>query len=87
MAQLETNDPETGYSDAPGTRAAIKGWGAIATGSLLGLLALVAAAFGILPALILLLLAVPLALWGSNKLKRNAPQIRSDEPPPGKLAQ
>jgi hypothetical protein len=87
MARYESNDPDTGYSDAPGTRALVKGWTALIIGVVLGTLSLTAASFGILPALVLLFVAVPLGMWGSGKLKSNERQIRSDEPPPSKLVQ
>lgn len=87
MASYESNDPDTGYSDTPGTRALVKGWAAIVVGTLIGGLSLIAASFGVLPALVLLLLvALPLGIWGSSKLKKNEPQIRPEEPPP-KLVQ
>lgn len=87
MARIESNDPDTGYSDPPGTRALVKGWLALVVAFSLGLVSLVAASFGILPALVLLFAAVPLGVWGSGKLKKNQPQIRSDEPRPNKLMQ
>jgi Flp pilus assembly protein TadB len=87
MARFETNDSDTGYSDAPGTRALVKGSAALGVAVMLGLVSLIAASLGVLPALVLLLLAVPLGVWGSHKLKRNERQIRPDEPPPGKLVQ
>jgi hypothetical protein len=87
MARFESNDPDTGYSDAPGTRALVKGSAALGVAILLSVISLVAASAGVLPALALLLLTVPLGVWGSRKLKRNEPQIRSGEPPPGKLVQ
>jgi hypothetical protein len=76
MAGIESNDPETQYSDAPGTRALEKGSVAILVASLLALLAFVLAAFGLLPALGLLVFALPLGLWGKNKLAVNERQIR-----------
>jgi Flp pilus assembly protein TadB len=87
MARFETNDSDTGYSDAPGTRALVKGSAALGVAVLLSLVSLVAASLGVLPALVLLLVSIPLGVWGSHKLKRNEPQIRPDEPPPGKLVQ
>jgi hypothetical protein len=87
MASFDSNDSDTGYSDAPGTRALVKGSAALGVGILLGVVSLVAASMSVLPALALLLFAVPLGVWGSRKLKRNEPQIRPDEPPPGKLVQ
>jgi hypothetical protein len=87
MASTETNDSDTGYSDAPGTRALVKGGAALAVSILLSLVSLIAASLGVLPALVLLFGAVPLGVWGSHKLKKNEPQIRPDEPPPGKLVQ
>jgi hypothetical protein len=87
MPQFDSNDSDTGYSDAPGTRALVKGWAALGVAISVSLLSLVAASFGILPALVVLLFSVPLGVWGSHKLKKNEPQIRSDEPPPGKLVQ
>lgn len=87
MARTETNDSTTGYSDAPGTRALVKGGAALVVAVLLSLVSLIAASLGVLPALVLLLVAVPLGVWGSHKLKKNEPQIRPDEPPPGKLVQ
>jgi hypothetical protein len=76
MARIESNDPETQYSDAPGTRALEKGFVAIVVAALLGLLAFVLAAFGLLPALALLAIAIPLGIWGKNKLAANQRQIR-----------
>jgi hypothetical protein len=87
MARIESNDPDTGYSDAPGTRALVKGWAALTSSVLLTLVALTAAALSVLPALVLLLIAIPLGVWGSHKLKANEPQIRPDQPPPAKLVQ
>ena len=76
MDQTETNDSETQYSDAPGTRALTKGTIAIATAFIVGLVALVLAAFGLLPALALLAIAIPLGVWGKSKLAANQQQIR-----------
>jgi hypothetical protein len=76
MAETETNDPETQYSDAPGTRALTKGSVAIGAAFIVGLVALVLAAFGLLPALVLLAVAIPLGVWGKNKLAANQRQIR-----------
>jgi Flp pilus assembly protein TadB len=87
MAHTESNDPDTGYSDAPGTRALVKGWAAFTLAVLLCLISLIAASLGVLPALVLLVAAVPLGIWGSHELKQNARQIRPDEPRPGKLIQ
>jgi hypothetical protein len=87
MDSFESNDPDTGYSDAPGTRALVKGSAALAIGILVSVLSLIAASLSVLPALVLLFFAVPLGVWGWRKLKRNEPQIRPDEPPPGKLVQ
>lgn len=87
MARFDSNDSDTGYSDAPGTRALVKGSVALGVAILLSVVALVAASLAILPALVLLFLTVPLGVWGWHKLKRNEPQIRPDEPPPGKLVQ
>jgi hypothetical protein len=87
MAQFESNDPDTGYSDAPGTRALVKGWAALTSAVLLTLVALIAAALSVLPALALLLVAIPLGVWGSHELKANEPQIRPNPPPPAKLIQ
>jgi hypothetical protein len=85
MARTESNDPDTGYSDTPGTRALVKGGAALIVSVVLSLISLIAASLGVLPALVLLLAAVPLGVWGSHKLKKNEPQIRPNEPPPGKL--
>lgn len=76
MAQTERNDPETQYSDAPGTRALTKGSLAIVAAFGLALVAFIAAAFGLLPALVLLVFAIPLGIWGKNKLAANDRQIR-----------
>ena len=75
-ARIESNDPETQYSDAPGTRALEKGSIAILVAVLLALVAFILAAFGLLPALALLIIALPLGVWGKNKLAANQRQIR-----------
>jgi hypothetical protein len=75
MARTETNDPETQYSDAPGTRALTKGSVAIVVALITGLIAFILAAFGLLPALVLLVVAIPLGVWGKNKLAANQQQI------------
>jgi hypothetical protein len=75
MDLSERNDSETEYNDAPGTRAMAKGSLALMAGMTLGLIAFVLAAFGLLPALLLLLVAVPLGRWGSKKLKANESRL------------
>jgi hypothetical protein len=76
MARAESNDPETQYSDAPGTRALAKGSIAMVVAGGMALLALVLAAFGPVPALALLAIAIPLGVWGKNKLSANQRRIR-----------
>lgn len=78
MAERETNDEETQYSDAPGTRALTKGSIAILSAFLVGLVALVLAALGLLLALVLLGVAIPLGVWGKNGLSVNQGQIRPE---------
>jgi hypothetical protein len=75
MARTETNDSENQYSDAPGTRALAKGSVAIAIAVGLAVVAFVLAAFGLLPALVLLAVAIPLGVWGKNKISANERQI------------
>jgi hypothetical protein len=79
MDLTERNDPETQYSDAPGTRALTKGSLAVISAIVLGVLSFGLAAFGLLPALVLLVVAIPLGRWGSRKLRANEHQI----PPQG----
>ena len=75
MPGTESNDPETQYSDSPGTRALTKGSLAIVCAIAVAVVAFVLAAFGILPALVLLVIAVPLGVWGKNELAANQRQI------------
>lgn len=76
MVLRERNDPETGYSDPPGRRALAKGSIALVMGIMICVFALVAASFGLLPALVFLAVGIPLSVWGSKKLKHNESQIR-----------
>lgn len=85
MVSAEHNDPDTGYSDPPGTRALLKGSAALVVAVLVGLGAFVLAAFGIVPALVLLFAAVPLGVWGVKKLRRNERQIRPEAQRPQPL--
>jgi len=75
MDLRERNDPETRYSDPPGIRALVKGILATAPGVLLTILAVIAASFGVLPALVILIGTIPLSIWGVRKLRRNEGQI------------
>ena len=75
MDLRERNDTETQYSDPPGIRALVKGSVATAAGILLTLLAVIAASFGVLPALVLLIGTIPLSIWGVRKMRRNDRQI------------
>lgn len=77
--QVETNDPETQYSDQPGKRALVKGVAALAVAIAVTLVACVLASFGALPALLLLALSIPLGIWGTHKVSRNEPQIRQQQ--------
>lgn len=77
MTLSERNDPETAYSDPPGKRALAKGSIAYAVGILIGVLALFLASLSLLPALGLLIIAIPLGIWGKKKLQHNERQIRT----------
>ncbi|HWO13604.1 MAG TPA: hypothetical protein VNN80_29080 [Polyangiaceae bacterium] len=79
MDQVERNDPETQYSDQPGKRALIKGFAALAVAIAVTLVACVLASFGVLPALLLLALSIPLGLWGTHKVARNETQVRQQQ--------
>lgn len=65
-------------ADPPGTSALSASSAALVGAIVLAVVAFALASIGLLPALGLLLIAIPLGIYGRGKAQRRAPQIRRD---------